>query len=245
MDQPATDEAPRYERRVLVYFDILGWTELVSASAIDPRKLRNVEKALDIMERLAEFSQPGGSFQTGQFSDHVVMSAPATMNSIAILAQAVSGAVAHLLLEGQYARGAIVVGNLVHQANRIYGPALNEAHAIESRVAKYPRIVFSPEALALSGTSPSDPPPPTDLITSIRIGETEHRYQRVRMRRDPDGMTSLLVLSQFAPEGLAHVRDRLMANLRGTRSLDVTAKLWWLLNQISELELERVATGRG
>jgi hypothetical protein len=52
-----------------------------------------------------------------------------------------------LLHMGFLTRGAIVVGDLFHRDNVIFGPALLEAYQIESREAFYPRIIVSNKAL--------------------------------------------------------------------------------------------------
>ena len=52
-----------------------------------------------------------------------------------------------LLHMGFLTRGAIVVGDLYHRDNIIFGPALVEAHTIESREAFYPRVIVSRTAL--------------------------------------------------------------------------------------------------
>ena len=52
-----------------------------------------------------------------------------------------------LLDLGFYTRGAIVLGDLWHRTEVIYGPALLDAHKLEREVAVYPRMLIAPDAL--------------------------------------------------------------------------------------------------
>jgi len=54
-----------------------------------------------------------------------------------------------LLLAGHLTRGAVVRGKLHHDSSHILGPALVKAHKIESKIAKYPRIVVDDSARPL------------------------------------------------------------------------------------------------
>jgi hypothetical protein len=45
---------------------------------------------------------------------------------------------------GFWIRGGITIGELVHNNDVVFGPALNRAHELESKVAEYPRIIFDP-----------------------------------------------------------------------------------------------------
>ncbi len=64
-----------------------------------------------------------------------------------------------LLHLGFLTRGAIVVGELYHRDNVILGPALLEAHKIESKEAFYPRIIVSQEVLEELGELDEDREP--------------------------------------------------------------------------------------
>lgn len=87
-----------------------------------------------------------------QFSDSFVLSCPAKNHaSCSILLKCVY--LVHLIYYcnlGMMVRGGISVGKLVHEdAGALFGPAMNEAYALESKSAIYPRVIISPEASEL------------------------------------------------------------------------------------------------
>lgn len=147
-----------YEKRVVVYGDILGWR----AATADRSKFERQKKAVDkignyvvnfsseikgIMEHalgvplrtIAEHAAIEFSF----FSDSFAVSAPLahTERVFEILAHAND----ELLRKEFLSRGGISLGDLFHCEGRIFGPALLEAIQMEHD-AKYPRFLCS-EAL--------------------------------------------------------------------------------------------------
>lgn len=96
-----------------------------------------------------------------QFSDSFVFSCPADNHaSCSMLLKCVY--LVHLIYYcnlGMMVRGGISVGKLVHEEiGALFGPAMNEAYALESKSAIYPRVVISKEASALlASTLESDP----------------------------------------------------------------------------------------
>jgi hypothetical protein len=81
--------------------------------------------------------------QFGAFSDHFVYSTPQSGGLGFLLLSTVSKLVIDLLHVGFLTRGALVVGDLYHRDNVIFGPALIEAFNIERGEAFYPRILLS------------------------------------------------------------------------------------------------------
>ena len=84
-----------------------------------------------------------------QFSDSFVLSCPSdNSHSCALLLKCVY--IIHLICYfnlGMMVRGGISIGKLVHEENgALFGPAMNEAYALESKSAIYPRVVASSKA---------------------------------------------------------------------------------------------------
>jgi hypothetical protein len=211
-----------YQNRVLGYFDILGWSELIRESERRPEIISDLEAAIKAAaEGWEERHQtPQHIVQFAQFSDHVCISSLADReNAITFVAIAVGALTLRLLNMGYPTRGALVAGPLFHTGNRIFGPALVEAHEIESKVAKYPRLVFSDRALQLAG---SVPPP-----------------ARVLRRQDVDG---LMFLDLFAALDTADDVERVRRAIEGRppprETLDVRAKRSWLLEYLRKRKEE-------
>jgi len=143
-----------YEQRIIVYADILGWSNACN----DMARFPSLKKAADkIADYARKFSLPvkesltnaqGVSqasieqhavIQFSFFSDNFAVSAP--VNLVEMIFKMISFATHELLQVGLLIRGGVTVGGLYHNdAGVIFGPALVEAVDIEKK-ACYPRIV--------------------------------------------------------------------------------------------------------
>lgn len=162
---------PMYERRLLLFTDILGWSNAVFSAEKMSALVTVMEKihqhAIDHNEReRAQLREADGKIidtplgrrkmvlnhaylqiQFGAFSDHHIYSTPA--KSGARIVGAAQRSFAELLCLGHLSRGAVVVGELYHRDNIVFGPALIEAVRLEESEAFYPRIIISDEAFEL------------------------------------------------------------------------------------------------
>jgi hypothetical protein len=154
-----------YQSRLLLYVDVLGWREEIRAGG--------GARLLDVLHRIHAYSEthnervrkeyrtrdgerveiePGRwgtrqmnpmffEVQCGAFSDHFAYSVPRDFGGRILTAA--TKLVVDLLHMGFLTRGAIVLGDLHHRDNVIFGPALIEAYEIESKEAFYPRVIIS------------------------------------------------------------------------------------------------------
>jgi hypothetical protein len=204
----------RYHDRVLGYFDILGWSERVRASEKKNEILFDLFHVLTEIGNGWEDRTPTHLVQYTQFSDHVCVSIPAgKRKAINFVAASVHSIVEHLLGLGYPTRGAIVIGPLVHTGSIIFGPALLEAHEIESKVAKYPRILLSDGLL--------------------KAAESRYRPGKLPHRKDIDGMSFLDVFDTLSTIGrISRIRRALKQRSPERPTLDVQAKQNWLLENL-------------
>ncbi len=100
-------------------------------------------------------SRPGATELTvaAWFSDNLVMAMPLAGGlepGHAVDHLAMYAAFHQLVLsqEGMFARGAITFDLFYADPEFVHGPALNEAYALESGAANYPRIILSPRAIS-------------------------------------------------------------------------------------------------
>ena len=159
-----------YQPRFTAFLDLLGFSKLVenspqSSSAIvhihntlaamrkafpqwDDRTRQNEEAYLREIHRL----QPAARgfafgqhdlFRTSMFSDNVAFSGPISPTGFMVLVATAAFVWLDLVRHGVLLRGGMTAGLLHHSETQIFGPALVECHELESRVAKYPRIVLS------------------------------------------------------------------------------------------------------
>lgn len=140
-----------YEDRIVAFIDILGFKNIIRESANDAEILGNVNKALDIInsyKRLNDkFEIPSVTGeQITTFSDNVVITYPLEYRD-ALFFLIID--LIHIQLElaglGILVRGGVSIGKCVHQNDRIFGPAMNAAYELESKVAVYPRIIIPRE----------------------------------------------------------------------------------------------------
>jgi hypothetical protein len=234
----ATDESPPptpastlpdYEPRVLVYFDILGWKEMVKDSVGNREMIARLSGILEFTQKTTASMGSHFAMRFTHFSDHVVMSANfVRWDGIGHVCLITSTLVTSLLVHGFYTRGAVVIGDLIHKQNSVFGPALVEAHKIESEVAKYPRIVFS------------------------RGAEEAARQSRAPVRTDVDSLMFLDVLATAAGDLVPLARSSLnqirhecqQAQRAGKKDypLDVQAKHGWLDGYVRTAEERLKAT---
>jgi hypothetical protein len=149
-----------FETRLIAYVDVLGWTELIRSPRDSEDVMRKIFAGTSHLEaaiwsegeRRGDFAQAaipfGKSIVVSYFSDTIIYSClpePDEASWVAVQVQRLCG---NLLTRGHYTRGAVTVGDLLHDESNgtIVGQALIEAHEIERSVAKYPRVVVADSA---------------------------------------------------------------------------------------------------
>ncbi len=145
-----------YEQRIIVYADILGW----SNACKDLSQFPLLKKAADeIADYARKFSLPvkeslknaqgvspatiaqHAEIQFSFFSDNFAISVPVDHDHVKMIFKIIAFATHELLRAGFLIRGAVTLGDLYHDdAGVIFGPAIVEAVDIEKK-ACYPRIV--------------------------------------------------------------------------------------------------------
>lgn len=84
-----------------------------------------------------------------QFSDSFVISCPSSDSGSCLLLLKGIYLIKILVFYnlGMMLRGGIALGKLIHEeGGALFGPAMNEAYYIESKLAKYPRVLISEDA---------------------------------------------------------------------------------------------------
>jgi hypothetical protein len=134
-----------YSDRYVAFVDILGFSSIVRNSVNSPRQAAELARTL---ERLANRTTPsifdqgdGDDFRGQSFSDCIVLSANATPKGLLHLLQTLMFVSLDLMSNGILVRGGVAKGQLHHTDKVVFGPALIDAYALESRIAKFPRIL--------------------------------------------------------------------------------------------------------
>lgn len=138
-----------YEKRVLLFLDILGFKELVSQGEAE-----KILSALKLVSKHAEEIENRLSINgtcVTSFSDCIVISHPVESGRAGMFVTMVGAYLAlELLRVGIITRGGVSVGDVLHQSKILFGPAMIEAYLLESKMATYPRILVSKEVRDLA-----------------------------------------------------------------------------------------------
>ncbi|OAI44316.1 hypothetical protein AYO42_00795 [Rhizomicrobium sp. SCGC AG-212-E05] len=142
-----------YERRLVAFFDVLGWRDKIEKAGTDPIQLARLRNVVGFYSLIAKKRGTDSDLRISTFSDNVAVSAKLSDLDFLLLMVGLVQILA--VTEGCLLRGGVTIGDIVHDGDVVFGPALNRAYDIESRVAVYPRIVIDPEQTAFfSGTIP-------------------------------------------------------------------------------------------
>lgn len=136
-----------YTDRYVTFADILGFADIVKKSAQDSSQRRYDALVNALIEAGTHHDglNPADDIQFQTFSDSIVMSSASTLTGLLHILSSMADLSIRLLRDGLLIRGAIAKGGLHHKRSIMFGPAFLDAYAIETRIAKYPRIVMSRE----------------------------------------------------------------------------------------------------
>lgn len=158
-----------YTESLICWVDMLGFSEWVNSTRKkkekDSRKkvtmLRNLfagarklmtpwkDKPYRIIEGKGLAGVTKTNYRYTHFSDTIVISTSdkSADGAVWLCERALELAV-YLTQNGMPFRGAIVEGELYHSHSNVFGPAVIDAHYLETKCANYPRIIIEPELAA-------------------------------------------------------------------------------------------------
>jgi hypothetical protein len=139
---------PLYQRKVVFFYDILGWKSEVERAGREPKKLGDLRRLILQHARLLRLPVQS-PVNVSTFSDNVVISSvphkdvtPYFLREMASL-QLMTASMGFLM------RGGITVGDIIHDEEVVFGSALIRAYELESKIAVYPRIVVDEPVLQI------------------------------------------------------------------------------------------------
>ena len=143
-----------YENRYIAFLDILGFKNMVYQSANNPQILNLINLALNYTRKVqlenydGEMPMSDLGKQVSVFSDSIVISYEMKRpgSGFFVLLDLVY-LCNDLLGVGIPVRGGVTVGQLIHENNKCFGPAMVEAYSMESDLAIYPRIIVDPKVI--------------------------------------------------------------------------------------------------
>src|SRR5258708_19130175 len=177
----------KYEERIILFLDFLGFKEIVEGTVGNATNLDNLLEAID---RLYDIGREDADLYNTRsittFSDSVVLSyAVHEQSAVYYLLSDIAFAVIDLAIRGFLVRGAVTVGNLLHTGRYLVGPAMVEAYELESKVARFPRVLLDPKLAAIAAKAHADQ----------HDAQHEAQYVRAFMTKDTDGQHYLNYVS--------------------------------------------------
>lgn len=155
---PVVSEKKDYERRVVLFLDLLGFKEI-----IDKRDASDIYDALSIVKGIKDLDEDQKKYGVKttrlatHFSDSLVVSFDITDPSQVFCTLHDIQTMLYELAEKKYiCRGGVVVGDICHNEKYVFGPAFLEAHKLESSVAKYPCIIIDKSVFAVAAENHID-----------------------------------------------------------------------------------------
>jgi len=140
---------PQYERRVVVFYDVLGWRDQIAKAGTDRKKIGDLRRLILQLVRTLQL-RTNWNISASTFSDNIVISQPVCKHTPALIGHLAIAQIASAI-NGFLLRGGITIGEIVHDDEAVFGPALNRAYELESKIAHFPRIVLDKNVLAEIG----------------------------------------------------------------------------------------------
>lgn len=142
-----------YENRICCFIDILGFKQHLKQTINENGednivKIRSINSILEFIKEWTSDFGLSESKTVTYFSDSIVISYKYNEQSqLFITLRDLMLLNMELANKGYLTRGGVAIGRLIHTNEVVFGPALVEAHHIESKVAKYPRIIVDKTAI--------------------------------------------------------------------------------------------------
>jgi hypothetical protein len=140
---------PPYERRVVIFYDVLGWRRHIERAGNDRKNIGDLRRL--ILQHVRTMNlRTGWGISASTFSDNVVISQPICPETWLLITHLGVTQVASAM-KGFLIRGGITIGDIVHDREAVFGPGLNRAYELEHTVARFPRFVIERAVLAELG----------------------------------------------------------------------------------------------
>src|SRR5262245_9374457 len=117
---------PSYERRVVAFYDYLGWKNHIELASDDANKIGSLRRMILRHSRMLTVKKDL-EVRASTFSDNMVIT-QAPGEKTQMLMQDLANVQLGAAINGFLVRGGITVGNIVHDSEVVFGPGLNRAY---------------------------------------------------------------------------------------------------------------------
>jgi len=143
-----------YEERIVVFFDVLGWQSHVREAGNDAEKVGRLACIPRMLKSLQTIAIENGDnplcSQMTSFSDCCVISIPFNEDILPSFVYGLCNTFIGSALLGFLLRAGVTVGQIHHENDIVFGPAMNRAHELESS-GFYPRIMLDQNIPSIEG----------------------------------------------------------------------------------------------
>ncbi|WP_155754361.1 hypothetical protein [Burkholderia multivorans] len=153
-ENPLMDLRPHF----VAFLDILGFSEMVESDA-RTEKQNFLSKLFRCHQSAAVIFRDNANCSITQFSDSIVVAMPYDATRFQWFASRVAEYQRLLLDERLLCRGGIAVNKHFSNGTFTFSAGLIQAYRVESKAARYPRVVISPEVLSLVYPDMQEIPP--------------------------------------------------------------------------------------
>ena len=147
-----------YDPKFVAFIDILGFSDLVKRSEKDDKLFIKIANITINIDEKAKQHRAGSrnekifgdlsQFDVVNFSDSLIMSDAPDATGFWKLVLFINTVFFELAQYGTLCRGAISFGSFYQKGTVAFGPAFLEAYHLESKIAKFPRVLVSRSALS-------------------------------------------------------------------------------------------------
>ena len=165
---------PKYEERIILFLDFLGFKEIVEGTVGNATNLDILLGAVDRLYEIGDDKDLYASVSATTFSDSVVLSyAVRERSAVFFLLLDIAFAIIDLAVRGFLVRGAVTIGELVHNRKYLVGPAMVKAYEMESKEAKFPRVLLDPRLVEIAKKAHAEHHDPEDEATYVKLFMTK------------------------------------------------------------------------
>lgn len=143
-----------YEKRFVLFLDILGFKKIIEETEKNEvpqqAKISDLIIALKEMKKIVSRMPKETSKIVTQFSDSIVVSFKENdISEIFNFFHIIQELIVKLANKNILCRGAISYGNIFHNKDFVFGPALVDAYLTESEASVYPRVIFDKSVIEI------------------------------------------------------------------------------------------------
>ncbi|QHJ72278.1 hypothetical protein [Planococcus halotolerans] len=134
----------------VAFIDLLGFSDMVKKDLEAPLGTQKyMDKLYRIHKKTLELNKSTLDLQLVQFSDSIVLATKFDKSNFPLFLNIISEYQYNLLQEGILVRGGITYGKHFYNDGFMYSLGLIEAYHLESKVARFPRIIVSKDLIEL------------------------------------------------------------------------------------------------